>query len=94
MHRKIRFYTWKKKDFRPCGFIHFHPRGITTDSHGQILAADLNNDCIHIVDQDGQFLRYIDVCVLREPFGLCVDTNDNLYVARNTGELEKLHYYR
>jgi tripartite motif-containing protein 2/3 len=33
----------------------FEPFGITTDSHGHILISDLNNECIHILDQDGKF---------------------------------------
>ncbi|XP_062609255.1 uncharacterized protein LOC134271002, partial [Saccostrea cucullata] len=56
---------------------------ITENRNLDICVSDTDpkNDCVHIIDQDEQFLHYIN-CGLSYPWGLCKDTNDNLFAAQ------------
>lgn len=69
------------------------PTGITADSQGRILASERYNNRIHILDQEGQFLRYIDNCCLVTPWNLSIDNDDKLLVMMKDGDnVKKIQY--
>ena len=71
----------------------FNPRYIVTDALSQIIVSDNNNNCLHILDQNGQFLRCIDNCGLEGPHGLSVDSEGRLWVGLlSAGEIKVLKY--
>ena len=70
----------------------FYPAGIATDSEGCILTSDSNNHCVHILDPDGFLRSCITIC-LYKPWGLSLDSKDNLFVGEwETGIVKKIQY--
>ncbi|XP_078330168.1 uncharacterized protein LOC144617667 [Crassostrea virginica] len=71
----------------------FDPRGIVTDALNQIIVTDINNHCLHILDQNGHFLRCIDDCGLKDSWELSVDSEWRLWVGSLTsGEIKVIEY--
>nr|XP_022312018.1 uncharacterized protein LOC111117240 [Crassostrea virginica] len=57
----------------------FGPAGIVTDGLSQIIVADISSACLHILDQNGQFIRCVDDCGLEIPLALSVDSAGRLW---------------
>lgn len=72
--------------------VPFCPGKIVTDSVGHIIVAD-DNHCLHILDQNGRFLRCVDNCGLDRPSGLSLDSEGRLWVGSySTGEIKVIEY--
>ncbi|XP_061179541.1 E3 ubiquitin-protein ligase TRIM71-like [Saccostrea echinata] len=71
----------------------FQPMHIVTDALSQIIINDINNDCLHILDQNGQLLKCVDNCSLERPCGLSVDSEGRLWVGSYyTGIVKVIQY--
>ncbi|XP_062575815.1 uncharacterized protein LOC134237694 [Saccostrea cucullata] len=71
----------------------FYPKGITTDSQFNILVADQQNNCIHVLDRIGQLVSFITELSLNEPYCLCVGKSYELYVGEyHEGQVKKIRY--
>lgn len=57
------------------------PIGINSHIQGWILNTDNYTNRINILDQDGQFLYYIENSDLKIPREICVDDDDKLLVS-------------
>jgi hypothetical protein len=73
----------------------FYPKHIVTDTTSQIIVAFYNNNSLHILDQNGQFLRCVDNCGLVHPVGLSVDSEGRLWVGlQDSGEVKVIQYMK
>ena len=71
----------------------FDPRCILTDSLSHIIVSDINNNRLHVLDQNGKFLGCIDNCGLNTPLGLSLDSEGRLWVGSFfTGEIKVITY--
>eukprot|EP00058_Branchiostoma_floridae_P022155 XP_002607645.1 hypothetical protein BRAFLDRAFT_84666 [Branchiostoma floridae] len=62
------------------------PEHVTVDGEGNILVTDSNNDCVHVLDREGNFKFKFgsegsDEGQLNDPQGICVDGKGNILVA-------------
>jgi sugar lactone lactonase YvrE len=65
-----------------------------TDSKGHIIVIDRLNHCLHILDQNGQFLRLVDGG-LYNLIGLSVDSEGRLWMGKyDSGEVKVIQYMK
>ncbi|XP_055999758.1 uncharacterized protein LOC125656594 [Ostrea edulis] len=85
---------FRYNDKPPGGEKSFSPGQIVTDSMRHIIVADYHNACLHILDQNGQFIKGIDKCGLNDgPHGLIVDCDGRLWVGLcKSGEIKVIQY--
>nr|XP_022335435.1 uncharacterized protein LOC111132076 [Crassostrea virginica] len=72
----------------------FTPRGVTTDHRGNILLADFGNRCIHLLDRNVYFVRYItcDGSLDRIIDVSCDDNGGVLVAERDTVKIKYIRY--
>ncbi|KAJ8301021.1 hypothetical protein KUTeg_022540 [Tegillarca granosa] len=70
----------------------FYPRDVKCDKSGHVIVNDRNNIKVHILDLNGQFIRYIaDENILKDnPICLELDKNDIVWVGGSMGNVYRL----
>uniref|UniRef100_K1PNT3 Tripartite motif-containing protein 2 n=1 Tax=Magallana gigas TaxID=29159 RepID=K1PNT3_MAGGI len=69
--------------------------GICTDVLGHILVCDYDNDTVHLLDQDGQFLSLLLTKQqgVEDPYSVCVDDENNLWVGQDNTNTVTVYKY-
>ena len=71
-------------------FESFNPGGIITNVNKQILITDDSMEIVHVIDRDGNFLRYIEY---PSKGGLSIDADHNLvFGEEDTGKIRIIKY--
>ncbi|XP_061179064.1 uncharacterized protein LOC133187662 [Saccostrea echinata] len=75
------------------GKMLFRPDQIITDSLCNIIVTDFMNNCLHILDQNGLYLKCVDNCGLDFPIPLEIDKNGDLLVGMFlSGQINLIRY--
>jgi sugar lactone lactonase YvrE len=92
---KVRFrYGGKPPKFFSRPSEPFSPRQTVTDPVGHIIVADWRKNRLHILGQNGRFLRCVDSGLSR-PVGLSVDSEGRLWVGQiESGEVKVIQYMK
>ncbi|XP_062572155.1 uncharacterized protein LOC134234112 [Saccostrea cucullata] len=72
--------------------LSFGPHHIVTDSLSQIIVAEPGVGCIHIIDQNGYFLRFVEKTNLSYINGLSIDSKKRLWIAN--GETKEVMIFQ
>ena len=77
----------------PTGVEDYRPWGLVCDSTGNILSADMKNDCVYMVSQTGEFRKLVGASYgIRLPCWLAVDRDDQLWLTQTNGETIVVKY--
>lgn len=70
--------------------------GITCDKLGYILVSDWNNNEVHQINSEGQFVKFVLTYEhdIQEPWGLSIDDNGQLWVGNDGGIKVTVYKYR
>ncbi|XP_013397870.1 tripartite motif-containing protein 2-like [Lingula anatina] len=69
-------------------------RGVCVDAYDNILVSDYDNNCIHLVSQDGKFIQYIATKAdgLYKPWGCAINQDGDLVVTELDGKVKVFQY--
>lgn len=72
----------------------FHPSGIVCDSYCRIIITDFNNHCIHVLSEEGAFLKFLttDNDGLKYPYCLSLYDDSRLWVGCKDGVIRVYDY--
>ena len=83
-------FKYKGNIFQKSKYKSFKPSKIANDGNWHILVNDISNDIVHIIDSDGNFIRYIEYPCNG---GLSVDQDSNLLLGeKDTGKIRIIKY--
>lgn len=73
----------------------FSPSCLVTNSSDQIIVADNNKLCLHILERNGKFLGWLDCFGQHRCYGLSVDIGGRLWLGlHGTNEVKVVHYLK